>query len=141
MVLYCHLVSRRDEVVDGPLPRASSDHRSPVFLLEGGLDWSSTARGLSIPYFIFKGGLVDPRLRASNEHILIVRVPRAGGRLGCPSHPSEAARSGTIGPTRAFCCSLPYSAPSNRRGGLAVSNDRALREHRRLSGSIPSSAL
>jgi len=27
-----------------------------------------------------EGGLVDPRLRASNEHILIVRVPRAGGR-------------------------------------------------------------
>jgi hypothetical protein len=32
----------------------------------------------------FKGSLVDPRLRASNEHILIVRVPRAGGRSGCP---------------------------------------------------------
>ena len=43
-------------------------------------------------YFIFKGSLVDPRLRASNEHILIVRVPRAGGRPGYPSHPSEAAR-------------------------------------------------
>ncbi len=26
-------------------------------------------------YFIFKGGLVDPRLCASNEHIFIVRVP------------------------------------------------------------------
>ena len=32
-----------------------------------------------------KGGLVDPLMRASNEHILIVRVPRAGGRPGCPS--------------------------------------------------------
>ena len=37
-------------------------------------------------------GLGCPRLRASNEHILIVRVPRAGGRPGCPSCPSEAAR-------------------------------------------------
>jgi hypothetical protein len=42
----------------------------------------SQLRVLSIPYFIFKGSLVDPRLRASNEHILIVRVPRAGGRPG-----------------------------------------------------------
>jgi len=32
----------------------------------------------------FGGGLVDPLLRASNEHILIVRVPRARGRPGCP---------------------------------------------------------
>ena len=30
------------------------------------------------------GGLVDPLVRASDEHILIVRVPRAGGRPGCP---------------------------------------------------------
>jgi hypothetical protein len=33
---------------------------------------------------LLKGSLVDPRLRASNEHILIVRVPRAGGRPGYP---------------------------------------------------------
>ena len=31
-----------------------------------------------------QGSLVDPRLRASNEHIPIVRVPRAGGRPGYP---------------------------------------------------------
>ena len=37
-----------------------------------------------IPHFTFKGSLVDPRLRASNEHILIVRVPRAGGQPGLP---------------------------------------------------------
>ena len=39
------------------------------------------------PYSIlsFRGSLVDPRLRASNEHFLNVRVPRAGGRSGCPS--------------------------------------------------------
>jgi hypothetical protein len=48
-----------------------------------------TALVFPIPHFIFKGGLVDPRLRASNEHILVVRVPRAGGRPGYPSHPSE----------------------------------------------------
>jgi hypothetical protein len=57
-----------------------------------GLIGSSTARNFPIPHFVFKGSLVDPRLRASNEHILIVRVPRAGGRPGYPSHPSEAAR-------------------------------------------------
>jgi len=39
-----------------------------------------------------KGGLVDPRLRASNEHIPIVRVPRAGGRPSHPFHPSQATR-------------------------------------------------
>ena len=43
------------------------------------------------PYML-KGSLVDPRLRASNEHVSIVRVPRAGGRLGCHSHSSEAVR-------------------------------------------------
>ncbi len=38
-----------------------------------------------LPYFISKGSLVDPRMRASKEHIPIVRVPRAGGRPGgCP---------------------------------------------------------
>ena len=57
------------------------------------------ARVLSIPHYIFKGSLVDPRLRASNEHIPIVRVPRAGGRLGCPSYLSQGARSGSTGPT------------------------------------------
>ena len=36
-----------------------------------------TARVIPILYSIFKGGLVDPRLRASNEHILIVCVLRA----------------------------------------------------------------
>jgi hypothetical protein len=34
--------------------------------------------------YLFGGGLVDPRMRASDEHILIVRVPRAGGRPGLP---------------------------------------------------------
>jgi hypothetical protein len=36
-------------------------------------------RGVDFLHFPSQG-LVDPRLRASNEHILIVRVPRAGGR-------------------------------------------------------------
>ena len=44
------------------------------------------------PLLAFKGSLVDPQMRASNEHLPSVRVPRAGGRPGCPSHPSEAAR-------------------------------------------------
>ena len=39
----------------------------------------------SLPVLLKKGGLVAPRLRASNEHIPIVRVPRAGGRPGYPA--------------------------------------------------------
>jgi len=39
-----------------------------------------TAR-LSLFHLSIRGGLVDPQVRASNEHIPIVRVPRAGGRL------------------------------------------------------------
>ncbi len=57
--------------------------------------------------FIFKGGLVDPRLRASNEHIPIVRVPRAGGRPGYPSHPSETARCTSTG-GHPVCPLLPF---------------------------------
>ena len=34
-----------------------------------------TACVLSIPHYIFKGSLVNPRLRASNEHIPTVRIP------------------------------------------------------------------
>ena len=64
-----------------------------------------TARVFSIPYFVFKGSLVDSRLRASNEHILIVRVPRAGGRPGCPSYPSEGARSASTE-------TMPATSPS-----------------------------
>ncbi|MDP1946976.1 MAG: hypothetical protein Q8L77_05690, partial [Nitrospirota bacterium] len=49
-----------------------------------------------------KGGLVDPRLRALNEHIPIVRVPRAGGRPGYPSLPTR-------------CASTEDHQPSSRR--------------------------
>ena len=34
-----------------------------------------------------EGSLVDPRMRASNEHLLSVRVLRAGGRPGYPLFP------------------------------------------------------
>jgi hypothetical protein len=56
---------------------------------------SSTARDRSIPYFIFKGGLVDPRLRASNEHILIVRVPRAQKIISLHPLLGSASKEGT----------------------------------------------
>jgi hypothetical protein len=62
-----------------------------------------TERVFPIPHFIFKGGLVDPRMRASNEHILIVRVPRAGGRPGYPTslfqHPVKQSYPRGIEPT------------------------------------------
>ena len=57
-----------------------------LHVVQDGPDGSPTARVFPILRFVFKGSLVDPRLRASNEHIPIVRVPRAGGRLGYPSH-------------------------------------------------------
>src|SRR2546425_4386369 len=43
--------------------------------------------GLSVFPLLLGGGLVDPQMRASNEHLLSVRVPRAGGRLGRPLSP------------------------------------------------------
>ncbi len=90
----------------------------------------STARDFLILDFIFKGGLVDPRLRASNEHIPIVRVPRAGGRPGYPTpiHPpplpapteSRSACTFPIGlcarcqesSHRSCGCPLPAPAPT-----------------------------
>ena len=59
---------------------------SRLYVVQDGPDGFPTARVFPILRFYFKGSLVDPRLRASNEHIPIVRVPRAGGRLGYPSH-------------------------------------------------------
>jgi hypothetical protein len=47
--------------------------------------------GLYLPHR--EGALVDPQMRASNEHLPSVRVPRAGGRPGCPPHPSDRAAS------------------------------------------------
>jgi len=55
-------------------------------------------------YLSSPGSLIDPRMRASNEHLLSVRVPRPGGRLGCPSHPSQAARCAS---TRRSSASIP----------------------------------
>src|ERR1051326_556224 len=67
----------------------------PLLLqIEGDCQECPSLRALSqSSHLTFKGSLVDPRLRASNEHIPIVRVPRAGERPGCPSHPSESACS------------------------------------------------
>ncbi len=55
--------------------------------LQGGPEKFPTARVFPIPRFLLKGSLVDPRMRASYEHIPIVRVPRAGGGLGYPHPP------------------------------------------------------
>ena len=84
--------TRQPEKGSGAFSRRNTIALLSTFALEGGLDWSPTARVIPILYFIFKGGLVDPRLRASNEHILIVRVPRAGGQPGYPSLPSATGR-------------------------------------------------
>ena len=47
-------------------------HLRSFLVHEGGLVCSLTARVIPISRFIFKGSLVDPRLRASNEHIPIL---------------------------------------------------------------------
>jgi hypothetical protein len=61
-------------------------------------------------------------VRPSNEALLRARVPGAQDQCGCPSHPSYRARSASRRTAR---------LPSPSFGG------RALREHRRSSGSIP----
>ncbi len=75
----------------------------------------------SFPHDIFKGSLVDPRLRASNEHIPIVRVPRAGGRLDYPSHPSETARCTSTGGQQATHFILLLFPTSPSRGAARLS--------------------
>ena len=57
---------------------------------------------LYLPPVAQQGGLVDPRLRASNEHIPIVRVPRAGGRPGHPAPPLTALSTGSYNPFTFF---------------------------------------
>lgn len=42
---------------------------------------------IPIPHFTFKGSLVDLQLSASDEHLLSLRVPRAGRRPGYPPFP------------------------------------------------------
>src|SRR5882672_5620722 len=83
---------------------------SPLCLSLGGGRGCTVLRVFfQFPIYMFKGSLVDPRLRASNEHISIVRVPRAGRRLGCPSYPSQAARcASTGGPLYPSCFSPLY---------------------------------
>jgi hypothetical protein len=82
---------------------------------------------------LFKGSLVDLRLRASNEHLPLFhntivracRVPRAGRRPGCPSYLSKLARSllqqdGLIGLKRArvqYTMVLPSLLVPSKRGG------------------------
>jgi hypothetical protein len=93
----CSPFSRRNGTRAGSTTPVERDYRCAfqacsISLQGWGLIDSSTAHVISIPHFTFKGSLVHPRLRASNEHIPIMRVPRAGGRPGCPPHPSVAAR-------------------------------------------------
>jgi hypothetical protein len=78
-------------------------------------------------HHMFEGSLVVPRLRASNEHILIVRVPRAEGRPGCPSHPSEAARCASTEDHQPS--SSPMLHTSTKGSGRGCPSLRASDEH------------
>jgi hypothetical protein len=69
---------------------------------EGPFDHSFLFSSPCSPTSLHEGGLVDPQLRASNEHILIVRVPRARGRPGLPHFLSLANASSSSAPTRGF---------------------------------------
>ena len=55
-----------------------------LLVISPGMEVIDLPQRASQSHFSFEGSLVDPRLRASNEHIPIVRVPRAGGRPGSP---------------------------------------------------------
>ncbi|MGH7182953.1 MAG: hypothetical protein ACREJN_13370 [Nitrospiraceae bacterium] len=59
-----------------------------------------------------EGGLVDPQLRASDEHIPIVRVPRAGGR---PGYPFPATRSFLLPQVLKDISDTSICASNNRR--------------------------
>ena len=79
------------------IPAGCSASRSALSrYLRGGWDDPHCARLPNSSFLIQKGSLVDPRMRASNEHIPIVRVPRAGGRPGYPTslfqHPDRLTR-------------------------------------------------
>jgi hypothetical protein len=94
-----------------------------------------TARVFPIPHFNFKGGLVDPRMRASNEHILLVRVPRAGGRPGYPSHPSEAARCASTGIVPATHPHF-FSTLLSQRAILRACSQEQISLHGRRDGAL-----
>ena len=81
---------QKDQPTRQTNPGALREHRRSSVSIPSSVPRARRTYGFSlsaarvIHYFIFKGSLVDPRLRASNEHILIVRVPRAGGQPGYP---------------------------------------------------------
>ena len=87
-----HQKSRRT-LFSSPVQREPSNYSLPLF-------WGS--------------GQGCPRLRASNEHILIVRVLQAKRAPGRPPHPSQAARSASKE-------NMPALSPSSsflQEGGL-----------------------
>jgi hypothetical protein len=70
-----------------------------------------------------KGGLVDPLMRASNEHVSIILPPsllvarfwkgtHVGLRAAVERGPSEGARSGSTGPTWASFLSFIVGSPT-----------------------------
>jgi hypothetical protein len=84
--LLCTITpSRPRKSPDYPSLRASSDHSYIV----GALRTETMPAVSPLPFpacSLFSSGMapVLVPLRLSSEHILIVRVPRAGGRPGCP---------------------------------------------------------
>ena len=60
------------------------------------------------------GGLVDPPVRASNEHLLSVRVPRAGGRPGCPLFPPSNGEYPPTSGLRRLCSTMEQTRPYQR---------------------------
>ena len=96
-----------------PSLRPSREHRFTVRPLGAG---GAPSRRI-IPFFYFSlhperkasrqaGGQVAPPLRVSNEHILIVRVPRARGAIWLPDRPFFAPSKRVTG--------LPFTARVQR---------------------------
>jgi hypothetical protein len=76
--------------------------------------------GVSVFPLLLGGGLVDPQMRASNEHLLSVRVPRAGGRPDRPLSSLQARLFYSLKDSRDCCCGhqspVEILAVAKRRG-------------------------
>ena len=75
---------------------------------------AASLSGLSDFPLLLGGGLVDPQLRASNEHLLSVRVPRAGGRPGRPLFPLLMGNSPQPPATARLCSTMEQTRAYHR---------------------------
>ena len=92
-----------------------------IISLGMGVDWTSTARDVSIPPFVFKGSLVDPRLRAtfSPAHPMAhqgVPLAQASTFSSCVFHEQEDGQA-TLSILLIPASFSPFYFPSPARAG------------------------